>query len=173
MIPATPEFHRPLPADRVPRTGLEQVVEADASECAALASRLGVPAVLALTCRFRLRAQADRAIQAEGRLQARVVRTCVVSLDDFESDVTEDFRVRFVPARPDLPDVEDPEELDPDSDDEIPFEGGTLDLGEAATEQLALALDPYPRKPGAEMPEEPGDATLSPFAALARLRRTD
>ena len=43
---------------------------------------------------------------------------------------------------------------------------GTIDLGEAAAEQLALALDPYPRAPGAvlEMEEEPEAA---PFAALA------
>jgi len=38
-------------------------------------------------------------------------------------------------------------------------------------EQLALALDPYPRKPGAALPVELLDEPTGPFAALARLTR--
>ena len=34
----------------------------------------------------------------------------------------------------------------------IPFEGNVIDLGETAAEQLGLALDPYPRISGVEMP---------------------
>ncbi|NWN13490.1 hypothetical protein GY655_27460, partial [Escherichia coli] len=30
------------------------------------------------------------------------------------------------------------------------YSGGAIDLGEAAAETLALALDPYPRSPAAE-----------------------
>lgn len=59
----------------------------------------------------------------------------------------------------------------PESDDEIPFEGNQIDLGEAAAEQLGLALDPYPRMPGAELPEAEADVELHPFARLAGLRR--
>ena len=76
-----------------------------------------------------------------------VVRTCVVSLDDFETTLEEDFRVRFVPAGTET------DNPDPEAEDEIPFAGTVIDLGEAAAEQLALSLDPYPRKPGAELPE--------------------
>jgi hypothetical protein len=32
----------------------------------------------------------------------------------------------------------------------VPIEGGSIDLGEAVAETMALALDPYPRAPGAE-----------------------
>ncbi len=142
-----PELHRPLALVEIGASGLECTVEADPAECAALAARLDVPAVLSLCCRFHLARAADRAIVAQGRLLARVVRICVVSLDEFETDVTEDFRVCFVPAGTEA----DP--ADPEADDEIPFTGGAIDLGEAAAQQLALALDPYPRKPGAELPE--------------------
>jgi hypothetical protein len=51
-----------------------------------------------------------------------------------------------------------------------------LDLGEAVTQQLALSLDPYPRAPGAALPEDltgPGEAQAppeSPFAALKTLK---
>ena len=32
----------------------------------------------------------------------------------------------------------------------MPLEGGAIDLGEAAAETMALALDPFPRAAGAE-----------------------
>ena len=60
---------------------------------------------------------------------------------------------------------------DPESVDEIAFVDGTLDLGEAAAEQLALALDPYPRAPDAVMPDISDEQAAHPFAALERLRR--
>ena len=54
--------------------------------------------------------------------------------------------------------------------DWIVIEDGKIDLGQYAVEQLALSLDPFPRKPGAEFvqPEEP--AEISPFAALKALK---
>ena len=62
-------------------------------------------------------------------------------------------------------------ELDDDSADQI--EGGSLDLGQYAVEQLALSLDPFPRKLGAvfEQPKEPGE--ISPFAVLKGLKSKD
>ena len=32
-----------------------------------------------------------------------------------------------------------------------PFDGSAIDIGEAAAQQLALALDPYPRAAGASL----------------------
>ena len=122
-------------------------MEASPAECDALARRLGLPAIRALTCRFRLRPQAGGAIAATGTLRARVVQVCVATLEEFAATVAEEFAVRFVPAGTEQ---DDP---DPESVDEIPFSGGRLDLGEAAAEQLALALDPYPRKPDTGAPK--------------------
>jgi hypothetical protein len=153
--------------DKVGAGGLVQEVVARPEEYPAIAARLAIPAVLSLSCRFRLSradAGASGQILAEGELRARVVRTCVVSLDDFEDDVRENFRVRFVPAGTESGDE------DPGSDDEIPY-SGVIDLGEAAVEQLALDLDPYPRKPGATLPAEAQDENGGAFAALARLHR--
>ena len=82
-----------------------------------------------------------------GGAAGRITQTCVVSLDDFDAPIEEVFQVRFVPAG------EESDDIDPDSDDEIPFEGNQIDLGEATAEQLGLALDPYPRMEGVEMPE--------------------
>ncbi len=164
------ELHRPLALDRLGAGWVEFVVEADGAECAALAARLGVPAVLALRCAFRLKAGRRGVVAAEGSLAARLVRECVVTLEPFEVAVEEAFRVQFVPAERLAGEPEDAA-LDPDSDDEVGYEGQALDLGEAAAEQLALGLDPYPRRPGVEMPAEAGPEAGGAFAGLAGLRR--
>ena len=188
-----PELSRRIPLRRLgadrPETGrLVIEVEAEAGERAALARRLDVPAVAELRCRFGLSgADEDGVVEAEGLLQARLTRVCVVTAEAFEAVVTERFSLRFVPA--DRLRAEPDAALDLDADDDVPYEGGVLDLGEAAVEQLALALDPYPHRPGAERPagvgigdpplagQEPdaeaevGDERPNPFAALSRLRR--
>jgi uncharacterized metal-binding protein YceD (DUF177 family) len=158
----TAELHRQIPADRVGAQGLDVTVEANAAECAALARRMLLPRVLALRCAFRLTRLTADCVLAQGHLLANVVQTCVVSLDDFAAEIDEHFRVRFVPAG------QESDDPDPEADDEIGYLGGALDLGEAAAEQLALALDPYPRAPGAELPEIETDANEHPFAALRR-----
>ena len=73
------------------------------------------------------------------------------------------------------------EDLDPDGDDAPDIYGAHLDLGAAALEELALALDPYPRAGEAEAEIEPvrvappgveplTDEALRPFAKLAALK---
>jgi uncharacterized metal-binding protein YceD (DUF177 family) len=163
--PSTPELCRPLAVDRVGPDGLVVEVRASAAECVALTRRMAVPAVTGLLCRFRLTAIPGAVLLAEGHLQARVVRVCVVTLEEFETLTEERFRLRFVPAG------RESDDDDPESDDEIAYLGATIDLGEAAAEQLALALDPYPRKPDAVLPESANDPVDPPFAALARLPR--
>lgn len=161
-----PELHRPIELGRIHPTGTDITVEANTGECSALASRMDLPLIHALTCRFHLRPDGN-AVVAHGHLTARVVQTCVVSLDDFEATIEERFLVRFVPSGTEN------EDDDPDSVDEIPYEGHIIDLGEAAAEQLGLALDPYPRMVGAELPEELDIESRSPFAALKALRQKD
>jgi hypothetical protein len=161
----TPELHRPVPVDEIAPQGEEIVVEASAAECAALALRFGLPGVISLRCRFRLNPDSGRAVSGLGHLRA----PCVVTLEPFEALVEERFRVRFVPegTETDL--------IDPEAEDEIPYANGVLDLGEASAEQLALALDPYPRKsPESPLVQESGGSaqTIKPFAQLAeRFRR--
>jgi uncharacterized metal-binding protein YceD (DUF177 family) len=158
-----PELHRPLVLDRIGPTGLDLTVEANPAECSALAVRMNLPAVLALSCTFHLIRESRDIVLARGVLRARVTQVCVISLEEFDADVAEIFQIRFVPSG------EEADDIDPESDDEIPFEGNLIDLGEAAAEQLGLALDPYPRMPGVEMPEVDEDPEPHPFAALRRL----
>ena len=63
--------------------GVEVVVEATAAECAALAQRMQLPSVLDLRCAFHLERDHADVLIAYGHLSARVMQTCVVSLEDF------------------------------------------------------------------------------------------
>jgi len=162
---ATPELTRPYPRDRIGQ-GTMVLVEASAAERAALARRMGLPDIMHLACEFDLQRALGDVTPATGHLRARVMQTCVVSLEPFETLVEEAFSLRFVPAGSETM------ELDLDAVDEVPYVGDVLDLGEAAAEQLALALDPFPRKPGAVLPEDAGaQEDLGAFAALVALRR--
>jgi len=157
---AKPEFYRPVAVERIGGADFSQHIEATDAERDALARRLGIPALAMLACDFRLRRAGQGVIFAEARLQARASRVCVVSLDEFETGVAFDFRVRFVPA------ALESEAFDLEADDEIPYEANEIDLGEAAVQELVLALDPYPRKPDAELPGDAGEAVPSPFTVL-------
>jgi len=162
-----PEFSRLVPLERIRAAGLTITVEADAAERAALAVRLGLPELCALSCRFRLRPAQAGAVAAEGALRARVRQVSVVSLEEFEAEVVEDFLLRFVPEGSEAA------ELDPESVDEMPYAGDVIDLGEAAAEQLALALDPYPRREGEELPVDVEPTPENPVRRRARLRRPE
>jgi uncharacterized metal-binding protein YceD (DUF177 family) len=157
------EFSRPISLDRIVPQGLDLTIEANATECSALTQRMDLPAVLSLACTFHLIRENRDQVLARGVLRAHVIQTCVVSLEEFDALVEETFQVRFVPAG------EESEDIDPDADDEIPFEGNLIDLGEAAAEQLGLALEPYPKMPGVEMPTTEDEPVPHTFAALRRL----
>ncbi len=163
------EFSRRVPVGRIGGGGLELDVEATGAECCALARRLQLPAVASLRCRFRLSPPLAGQVAAEAELRAEVTRICVVSLEPFEAVVGERFALRFVPEGAEA------DEIDPEAPDECPYVGDAIDLGESAVEQLALALDPYPRMPGLTPPQPPQEADRPdgphPFAALGRLGR--
>ncbi len=158
---STAELSRVVSVDRLP-AGL--VIEATPAECAALAGRLHIAEVRALTCRWVLRRQGV-IVEAQGALEADVVQSCVVSLEPVEQHVSDRFVVRFVPEGA------DGEDGDPDAPDELPYRGSSIDLGEAASEQLALALDPYPRRGDAELDPAALDPGGGVFGGLAALRR--
>ncbi|MGA7490050.1 MAG: DUF177 domain-containing protein, partial [Xanthobacteraceae bacterium] len=112
-------------------------------------------------------------LRVVGRVSATVGQTCVVTLEPVENEIDEAIDVVFVPAAA-LPATaaEEGGELEvPAEDAPEPLVGGRIDLGAIATEFLTLAIDPYPRKPGAtfEPPSADGDSA-HPFAALAGLK---
>jgi uncharacterized metal-binding protein YceD (DUF177 family) len=112
-------------------------------------------------------------VQVQGKWSASVVQTCGVTLDPFESALSGQIYVRALPqGSAALGGTDEHEiELDPGADDPPDvLDGDQLELGAYVVEDLSLAIDPFPRKPGAtfEAPEQKGE--LSPFAVLAKLK---
>lgn len=164
MPAEVPEFSRPLALGRVGPEGRTEMLEATEAERAALARRFGILGIERLQARLRLIPEPDGAVRAEARLEATVTQECVVTLDPVPQEIAEAFAFRLLPAGREPADG-------PDDLDEIESENDVADLGEVVAEQLALALDPYPRAPGAELPPEATEEAAGAFAALAALRR--
>ena len=166
----TPEFSRPYRLDEL--GGARAVsIEADEAERAALAVRFGLIAIQRLKAEAELARDGD-IVTATGRLEAGVIQACVASGEPVPARIAEDFALRFVPASTES-DAEEVELEESDLDD-IDYEGSSVDLGEAVAQTMALALDPFPRAPGADEKLRAagviGEEDAGPFAALKALK---
>jgi uncharacterized metal-binding protein YceD (DUF177 family) len=165
---------RRVVAANLPKAGMIVRLVADAAGCAAVAERLDLPKVEAMSAEIALRPAGAGRYAAEGEVRATVWQTCVLTTEDFPADVIAPVQASFADddSLPAVTKKEVERALD-DEDPPEPLDGGAIDVGALAVEFLALALDPFPRKPGAEFEsqaEMPAEA--SPFAALAALKRS-
>ncbi|HEY8613718.1 MAG TPA: DUF177 domain-containing protein [Roseomonas sp.] len=159
------EFNRSIRPSIIGAEGRAEHLEATPEECAALAARLGLIALDSLSADLQLSPGPGGVVRGRGTLRAAVVQACVVTLDPVPQALEEPLDWRILP-----PGEEPSDELD-DGPDEIESEpDGSVDLGEALAQSLSLALDPYPRAPGAVLPAEAQDEASSPFAALRKLK---
>lgn len=167
-------WSHPLSLSEAIRTG-SFVLDADEDARKRIARSLDLPSVSRLHAELSVRAWLDGA-EILGRLEAEVEQTCGVTLDPFPAQVAGVIELQLLPAgSPNAAEVEGEEmELDPDAPDPPDLlEGETFDLGHYVVEHLALALDPFPRKPGAEFDYQPSTKEESPFAVLKALKRDD
>lgn len=169
---SAPEFSRVVALDTIGDAPRAMTLEADAEERLALARRFRLVAIEALSADVSLSRRAE-AVIATGRLTAAVVQSCVATGAPVTKTLHEPFEIAFRPQPADArPDEEI--ELDESEMDVVFYDGGTIDLGEAVAETLALALDPYPRAADAEAALRAagvkGEAEAGPFGALASLR---
>ncbi len=158
------EWTHPVVLANIPAGGQHLRLEAPEAALPAIAARLGLPAVAALSAELALTPERGGRVAVRGSLRARVTQECVVTLAPLPAEVAEDFAWRL------LPPGEEPSDGDDDPDDIPADESGVVDLGEELVQQLSLALDPYPRAPGADIPPEHAGGAHGPFAALARLK---
>ena len=164
------EFARPQRVDTIGDDARTIEIDADAQERAALAKRFDLIGIEKLTGKFTIRRDAA-GIVAEGRVAAAVTQACSITGDPLPATVDEPVALRFV-AEEDA--GQDEVELGDSDIDVIPYDGGTIDLGEVAAETMALALDPFPRGPNAEVVlKEAGvlsEEQAGPFGVLAGLK---
>jgi uncharacterized metal-binding protein YceD (DUF177 family) len=172
---------RPVDISRIAAAGIVERIEATEQERAALAASLGIVAIDKLAAEVTLVRDQRGLIRLDGRLTAEIVQNCVVSLVPVAQAIDEPISLRFAeegslaaqpPPKPAAEIRVDPGEEDPA---EV-LTGTTIDLGPIVVEHLVLAIDPYPRAPGATLPDNPAEDLPgpgdSPFAVLAGLTRT-
>ena len=150
-------------------------------ECAALCRRFGLDVLHNFSAHLlveRARTkEGTRAIRVHGSFSADARQICVVTLEGFAVHVADEFDIYFV--RPsDLPN-EEGDMIDPGDEESLePLVSPEIDLGELLAQHMALALDPYPRRPGVDV--QPGAAAAddpnlareadNPFAILGQLK---
>lgn len=170
------EFSHPLGIDKIPAAGLVKTLKPTEAERKSLAERFDLVELSNLTADLTIHpAGLDETINVTGLLTADVVQTCVVTLDPLPGHIEHTINVLFMPEE-----IAEPEDeastLEMDTEDTETIINGTIDLGELVAQNLGIALDPYPRKPGiglveAEFGEEKPPVTDNPFAKLAEWKK--
>jgi len=143
MSSVRPEFSRRVELARVGALESTYPISAEAREREALARRFELLSLDRLEAEIRLKRVGGGMIRLTGRLSADVAQACVVSLEPVASALEQDFTVLYGATELDKIVM-----VDLESDAAEPFDGDAIDIGEAVAQQLALALDPYPRAPG-------------------------
>lgn len=163
---------------KLPQRGLPVTVEAGSDQLAELAAQHGLLSVASYRAELLVSAWKRRGVSVSGTVVADIVQECVVTLDPLASRISAEVSGLFLPESSKLgcegfgaggeivlaPDGPDAPEL---------FSGDTIDVGALAEEFFELAIDPYPRKPGAEAAAftEDDEPNVSPFARLASLKK--
>lgn len=154
----------------------ERVVKLAADEAARrrIARLLDLAALERLEADVRVSSWFD-GVELDAAWSADLVQNCSITLETLPATLHGAFKVRAVLA--DSPHAPDPAaeviiDLEADDPPDV-LSGDQIDLAAYVVEDLALEIDPFPRKAGAEFqpPDEPVD--LSPFAVLRKLRDND
>lgn len=155
-----------------PRAPTPFALSPDADGRAAIAAELGISALQKLEFIGQIHAEEGEAWALTGRLVARVVQPCVVTLKPVRTNLDETVSRFYSPyvTVPEGDEVEMPDEtLEP--------LGQFIDVSAVMIEELALALPEYPRAEGAGLDTatddalEPQQDTRRPFADLDKLLR--
>jgi uncharacterized metal-binding protein YceD (DUF177 family) len=169
---------RPLRIDEI-RDEASGSVETTAAERTAIAKLLDLRGIEGLSLTYRLVRAAGGRLRLKGELKAKVIQTCVVSLEPIESSLEIPVEAEFWPQAMIAAHQERDEEHGglPLAEWPEPIEEGRIDLGPLIYEMLATSLEPYPKREGAsfEWSQEGEERNLeprtSPFAALGALKR--
>lgn len=152
-------------------------VEATAEERGRLAALFHIESLESCTFDYKLLPVGTDRAHLSGDIQAALTQLCSVTLEPVRETVRETVLLDCWPAkqigREDaFAQQADPLGLPPDPP--APIVNGRIDVGALAGEILASAINPYPRKDGAEFawddPKNEGGVAFGPFAELAKLK---
>lgn len=152
----------PVNVARLPQKGLPVVIEADASQRAALAEAHGLTSVESYRADLLVTKWKRNGVKVSGRVEAEITQACIVTLEPVQSKIDEDVDAVLLPEDSKLGregfhvggeillDAEGP-------DSPETFSGDTIDVGALAEEFFGLGVNPYPRKAGAAIPDSTDD----------------
>lgn len=154
---------------------------ADEGQRTAIAKRLDLLTLERFEGHLQIRPWRRAGLVLEGHIIADLSQACVVSLEPVVDHVDTTFTTHFLPQ--DMIDelekkmMEDGEIfIDAENDDPIdPIVSGSVNVGESSVQQLALAVNPYPRMSDVNF-EPPASASApkeNPFAVLEKLKKPD
>jgi uncharacterized metal-binding protein YceD (DUF177 family) len=165
------EFSHVVKLDEIGAGEASIKIFADTHAKAGLAVRFDLTALDELTADIALSRDA-KGVLATGRFHAALTQYCVATGDPVPTVLDEPMTIRFV--REPVVGANSEIELEADDCDTMFYDGQSVDLGEAVAQSLGLALDPYPRSPGAqERLKAAGvkaEDDVAPFGALAGIR---
>lgn len=156
-------------------------LDADERERQNLAETWSVSNVLSFSAELAVSRWKRDGVKVVGSVHTVVEQPCVVTLEPVQQTIEEPVNALFVPEGSKLARFDRSGEgeviVDPDGPD-LPetFSGDTIDVGAAAAEFAAMAIDHYPRKDGTVFPghiesapdadDDESDRPPSPFAVL-------
>ena len=146
--PEGTEFSRPITPESLGEKGKVLSIEANADERSRLARRLGLDGLEALSAEIRLSPRrGGRMVRLEGTFKALVRQICVVTLEPVEDHIEGSIERIYDTTFEGLENEDEIIDMDGDEPPD-PLIGGKIDAGEAVAEQLALEINPFPRKKG-------------------------
>jgi hypothetical protein len=174
MKPASPPLERLYNLGRLARAGDDVTITAKPDELLRIAEWAEVRSLEALGARISLRKLSDVRFNYEADLRAEVTQDCVVTLEPVHSVVERTIRREL--HYDESGSLESQVSVDSDLEtDDVREEITDLryDLAKPLLEELALAIDPYPRAPGVTFspPSDQDGPPESPFAVLKNLKK--
>ncbi len=144
------ELSRPFDLEKIKKE-FSLDIKADEKECSDLAKRFQIKQInmFEANCMIsRLDKKQVGDFQLKGKLFASVIQQCVMTLDDIEEKIEEDFLIIFCNGTDPSDENSGTADLEIDpNDDDIEYIGSpNVDIGEYLAEYLSLALNPYPKR---------------------------
>lgn len=164
---------------RLPNKGMPVTILADEKQRKALAADHELVGVAFYKADLHVSSWKRNGVRVSGRVNAKVIQECVVSLEPIDANVETEVEALFLPENSKLAregfGVGGEIIIDAEGDDSPEtFSGDSIDIGALSEQFFGLAIDPYPRKPGVELAQpskdesESGGSLRDQLAALAR-----
>lgn len=160
---------------RLPEAGTDVPLSPTAKERAGLARWAGVDSLEALKGSVHLKKLGAGHFSYEARFTAEIVQPCVVTLEPVRTHIEREFKRLFqIDENARKTSEKRIVQLSSKAEEEDveTLSSPVLDIAAPVLEELSLAIDPYPRAPGAafQAPSDEKGSADTPFAVLKSLK---